>query len=59
VNQPDRQQARAAASKKREMLQQEIERSSATTEQKAFMAQHLAHLWTYAGRAMDDEEART
>lgn len=58
MSQLERQRARRDALVKREMLQREIEQSSATPDQKAFMAQHLAHLWRHADLAMGGEETR-
>lgn len=44
MTEAERLHARAAHAK--QVLEDEIEHSSATTPQKAFMRQKLAHLWT-------------
>lgn len=52
MNQPDRQRLRTQAMRKLHELEDAIVACSATAEQKAFMQQHLAHLWSSADKAM-------
>jgi hypothetical protein len=58
MSQIDRQRARAEALNKRRVLAEDIDRCGATAEQKAFLHQHLEHLWRYADQAMGGVECR-
>jgi hypothetical protein len=58
VSQLERQHARTEALRKLHELEDAILLSAATAKQKAFMRQHLAHLWQHADKAMGGEETR-
>ncbi|HMJ16604.1 MAG TPA: hypothetical protein VK524_34555 [Polyangiaceae bacterium] len=58
MSQLDRQRMRTQAMRKLHELEDAIVTSAATAEQKAFMQQHLAHLWSAADKAMGGEETR-
>jgi hypothetical protein len=58
VSQLERQHARVEALRKLHELEDAILLSAATAKQKAFMRQYLAHLWSFADKAMGGEETR-